>query len=94
MSNVTALVRTYGQVALHEVKYDLRILHDRIEFRWIHLTGIGALENSLWGFDGDSMRIWLDALTIEPNNFGEKASVERGVRESVNISLDFYPVCE
>lgn len=72
----------------------MQILHERIEFCWIHLAGIGALENSLWGFDGKSMRLWLDALTIEPNTSNENTSVDRGVRESVNIPLDFYPVCE
>ena len=72
----------------------MQILHERIEFCWIHLAGIGALENSLWGFDGKSMRLWLDALTIEANTSNENTSVDRGVRESVNIPLDFYPVCE
>jgi RAB6A-GEF complex partner protein 1 len=71
----------------------MQILHERIEFCWIHLTGIGALENSLWGFDGNSLRIWLDALTIESTALSENASIGRGVRESVKISLDFYPVC-
>lgn len=72
----------------------MQILHERIEFCWIHLAGIGALENSLWGFDGTSMRIWLDALTIESTTLGENAGADRGIRESVNVPLDFYPVCE
>jgi len=83
-----------AKIGPHEVKYDMQILHERIEFCWIHLAGIGALENSLWGFDGKSMRIWLDALTIESTPLGEKSSADRGVRETVNIPLDFYPVCE
>ena len=48
------------------MKYDMQILADRIEFCWIHLRGIGTLENSLWGYDGKGIRVWLDALTIEP----------------------------
>lgn len=77
-----------------EVKYDMQILADRIEFCWIHLNGIGTLENSLWGYDGQSIRVWLNALAIEST----AAQVEDGeiedVKESVNIPLDFYPLCE
>ena len=68
------------------MQYDMQIFADRIEFCWIHLGGIGALENSLWGYDGRSMRVWLNALSME----GEDAS---NVKESVNIELDFYPLC-
>jgi hypothetical protein len=79
----------------------MQILHERIEFCWIHLAGIGALENSLWGYDGNSMRIWLQALAIESpetpqEGEPEGAEVEdiRSVRESLNIPLAFYPVGE
>lgn len=72
----------------------MQILADRIEFCWIHLNGIGTLENSLWGYDGQSIRVWLNALAIEST----AAQVEDGeiedVKESVNIPLDFYPLCE
>ncbi|KAI0004091.1 RIC1-domain-containing protein [Russula compacta] len=75
-----------------EVRYDMQILADRIEFCWIHLRGIGSLENSLWGYDGQGMRVWLKALTIEAPS--ESVSEPNGghVRESVNIPLDFYPL--
>lgn len=43
----------------------MQILADRIEFSWIHLRGIGTLENSLWGYDGQGIRLWLNALSLE-----------------------------
>ncbi|KAH8120516.1 RIC1-domain-containing protein [Phellopilus nigrolimitatus] len=74
-----------------EVKYDMQILADRIEFCWIHLRGIGTLENSLWGYDGHGVRVWLNALNLEsrPDPHGLPSNVQ----ESVNIPLDFYPLC-
>lgn len=73
----------------------MQILADRIEFCWIHLRGIGTLENSLWGYDGQGIRVWLNALAIEavatPAEDGSVALDH--VKESVNISLDFYPLC-
>ncbi|KAF8807681.1 RIC1-domain-containing protein [Phlegmacium glaucopus] len=73
-----------------EVKYDIQVFADRIEFCWIHLRGIGALENSLWAYDGDGMRVWLNALSMESPQLSD-ASPEN-VKESVKISLDFYPL--
>ncbi|KAI0735483.1 RIC1-domain-containing protein [Earliella scabrosa] len=77
-----------------EVKYDMQILADRIEFCWIHLRGIGTLENSLWGYDGQGIRVWLNALAIEPVNppMEDGSAVHDYVKESVNIPLDFYPL--
>ena len=69
-------------------------LADRIEFCWIHLRGIGSLENSLWGYDGQSMRVWLNALTIEAPSESVSESRSGHVRESVNVPLDFYPLCK
>ena len=78
------------QSANEEVKYDIQVFADRIEFCWIHLRGIGALENSLWAYDGDGMRVWLNALSMEsPPDVSPE-----NVKESVKISLDFYPLCE
>ena len=71
----------------------MQILADRIEFCWIHLRGIGTLENSLWGYDGQSMRVWLNALAIESSPQLDDAEHE-DVNESVNIPLDFYPLCK
>lgn len=80
----------YVQSANDEVKYDIQVFADRIEFCWIHLRGIGALENSLWAYDGDGMRVWLNALSMEsPPDVSPE-----NVKESVKISLDFYPLCE
>jgi len=75
-----------------EVRYDMQILADRIEFCWIHLRGIGSLENSLWGYDGQSMRVWLNALTIEAPSESVSESRNGYVRESVSVPLDFYPL--
>lgn len=98
----TSSMGTASGHASEEVKYDLQILADRIESYWTHLSGIGTLENSLWGWDGEKLRVWLDALTVdrvragpkigEGGRAGEK-SYER-VAESVSMPLDFYPLCE
>ncbi|KAH8917166.1 RIC1-domain-containing protein [Atractiella rhizophila] len=75
-----------------EVKYDMQILADRIEFYWTHLSGIGTLENSLWGWDGRRIRVWLDALTIEAVKVDEERDAYHSVQESVAIDVDFYPL--
>ena len=74
----------------------MQILADRIEFCWIHLRGIGTLENSLWGYDGQGIRVWLNALAIEsvPPPAADGSAALDHVKESVNIPLDFYPLCE
>lgn len=74
-----------------EVKYDLQIFADRIEFCWIHLRGIPALENSLWAYDAHGIRIWLNALAIEKQPTEE---ITEDVKESVTIPLSFYPLCQ
>lgn len=75
-----------------EVKYDMQILADRIEFCWIHLRGIGALENSLWGYDGKGIKVWLNALNLEMH-VHSREQIE-SVQETLNIPLDFYPLCQ
>ena len=67
----------------------MQIFAEHIEFCWIHLRGIRALENSLWGFDGKTMRVWLNALTMDQPSTGDHVSV----KESVAIPLEFYPLC-
>ncbi|EIW86459.1 RIC1-domain-containing protein [Coniophora puteana RWD-64-598 SS2] len=92
----TVLMMIGGQLILlrprkagnQEVKYDMQIFAERIEFCWIHLHGIGSLENSLWGYDGHGIRVWLNALTIESTSAGAHESV----KESVFIPLEFYPL--
>jgi len=71
----------------------MQIFADRIEFCWIHLRGIGALENSLWGYDGQGIRVWLNALAIEAPP-PPSSDAPSSVKESVNIPLEFYPLCE
>ncbi|XAO25876.1 hypothetical protein I312_104706 [Cryptococcus bacillisporus CA1280] len=75
-----------------EVRYDMQILADRIEVYWTHLQGVGTLENSLWGFDGLNMRIWLDALTIEATKVDLMSDAYENVEESVKLRPDFYPL--
>jgi hypothetical protein len=71
----------------------MQIFADRIEFCWIHLRGIGALENSLWGYDGQGIRVWLNALAIESQH-SDDPNYQENVKESVSIPLDFYPLCK
>jgi hypothetical protein len=77
-----------------EVKYDMQMLADKIEFYWTHLSGIGTLENSLWGWDGKRIRVWLNALTIETIKVDPHRDAYEYVEESLAIGLDFYPLCE
>ncbi|KAJ6604206.1 RIC1-domain-containing protein [Mycena vulgaris] len=94
----TVLMVVGGQLILlrprksgdQEVKYDMQIFADRIEFCWIHLRGISALENSLWAYDGQGIRVWLNALAIEAPRSDDEP--QESVKESVNIPLDFYPL--
>lgn len=91
------LTRSLPQSGDQEVKYDMQIFADRIEFCWIHLRGITALENSLWAYDGQGMRVWLNALTIEPPQgdvVKDNEVQQQDIKESVNIPLDFYPLCK
>lgn len=71
----------------------MQLLADRIEAYWTHLHGVGTLENSLWGYDGQGMRVWLDALTIESSRVDALKDTYETVKESVYIRLDFYPLC-
>ncbi|TFK36804.1 RIC1-domain-containing protein [Crucibulum laeve] len=98
LSVATVLMVVGGQLILlrprksaeQEVKYDMQIFADRIEFCWIHLRGISSLENSLWAYDAQGMRVWLNALSIE--NSQAQDDMPSRVKESVNIPLDFYPL--
>lgn len=82
-----------------EVSYDMQILGDRIEYYWTHLQGVGTLENSLWGYDGHGIKLWLDALTIEQADVinddedDDDKPEYRTIAESLSIPLDFYPLC-
>lgn len=78
------------KAANDEVRYDMQVLARRIEMYWTHLHGVGTLENSLWGYDGTSMRVWLDALTVETTKITN--DTYENVSESINLRLDFYPL--
>ncbi|EIW68335.1 hypothetical protein M231_00343 [Tremella mesenterica] len=80
------------RAANDEVRYDMQTLADSIECYWTHLSGVGTLENSLWGYDGSSMRVWLDALTIEATRVDIDKDAYESVKESVSLDLDFYPL--
>ncbi|KAF7310575.1 RIC1 domain-containing protein [Mycena chlorophos] len=94
----TVLMVVGGQLILlkprksgdQEVKYDMQIFAERIEFCWTHLRGINTLENSLWAYDGRGIRVWLNALSIEGPRVDDEG--QDTVKESVNIPLDFYPL--
>ncbi|KAF8349800.1 RIC1-domain-containing protein [Amanita rubescens] len=97
----TVLMVVGGQLILlrprktadRDVKYDIQVFADRVEFCWIHLRGIGALENSLWAFDGKGLRVWLNALALESPSPRQRANGNSvDVQESVKIPLDFYPL--
>lgn len=89
-----AAMLTLPKARTDEVRYDMQILADHIEAYWTHLQGVGTLENSLWGFDGLNMRIWLDALTIEATKVDLMSDAYENVEESVKLRPDFYPLCE
>ncbi|KAK7694309.1 hypothetical protein QCA50_001491 [Cerrena zonata] len=99
LSVATVLMIVGGKLVLlrprktrsQEVNYDMQILADRIEFCWIHLRGIGTLENSLWGYDGQNLRVWLNALSIESSP-RQEVDEPQDVEASVKIPLDFYPL--
>ncbi|CAO1625213.1 unnamed protein product [Parajaminaea phylloscopi] len=77
--------------AAEEVAYDMQILGDKIEYYWTHLSGIGTLENSLWGYDGSGIKLWLDALTIEhaePRHAVGDSSSEDGSDEEIDPDFD------
>lgn len=75
-----------------EVRYDMQVLADRIESYWTHLHGVGTLENSVWGYDGRDMRVWLDALTIEATRVDLDNDTYESVQASIALRLDFYPL--
>lgn len=96
----TIIFLIQGQIVLlrprrsahEEVKYDLQVLAEQIEFYWTHLSGIGPLENSLWGWNGKEILIWLDALTIEKVRVDEEKDTYEVVNESAVIVVEFYPL--
>ena len=74
----------------------MQILATRIEFYWTHLSGIGTLENSLWGWDGQQIRVWLNSLTVDADlrpGIGRPSLLLENVEESLAIAVDFYPLC-
>ncbi|GAA98116.1 hypothetical protein E5Q_04799 [Mixia osmundae IAM 14324] len=68
------------------VKYDMQILADRIEYYWTHPSGVGALEGSLWAYNGQEVRVWLNIVT---RSSGGSESIQN---DSLSIPLDFYPL--
>jgi hypothetical protein len=70
----------------------MQVLADHIESYWTHLSGISTLENSLWGYDGSSIRVWLDALTVEATVVNSETDAYVTVQESVKLDVDFYPL--
>ncbi|SPO23021.1 uncharacterized protein UTRI_01699 [Ustilago trichophora] len=95
----------YGDDDDEEVAYGMQILADKIEYYWTHLQGIGTLENSLWGYDGGGIKLWLDALRIPSSDPDESFQSDdeddeqdqlpeyKTIESSVYMPLDFYPLC-
>lgn len=86
---------------ISEVKYDLQILADRVEFYWagrqLTLSSPGMLENSLWAWDGRKICVWLDALSIDDEDLllnEDKAGLEnyQAVEGRLTIPLNFHPL--
>lgn len=58
-------------------------LSDNIEwFQVVH--GVGVLKNSVFGFDGTSLKVWLNVL-------GNSFAAQQDPAESLSILIDFYP---
>ncbi|KAG0145186.1 hypothetical protein CROQUDRAFT_658980 [Cronartium quercuum f. sp. fusiforme G11] len=82
-----------------EVKYELQILADHIEFYWAGrqlAQSRGTLMNSLWGWDGKQIWVWLDALTIEEGLLTlDEQDQSKGyavVQGTLTIPLTFHPL--
>ncbi|PLW15504.1 hypothetical protein PCANC_15687 [Puccinia coronata f. sp. avenae] len=86
-----------------EVKYDMQILAERVEFYWagrqlIH-GQLALLENSLWAWDGKQICVWLDALAIDNVYSPPHPEKELQLRQNrlptesrLTIPLNFHPL--
>ncbi|KAH9821094.1 RIC1-domain-containing protein [Melampsora americana] len=87
-----------GKSEADEVKYDLQILADRIEFYWAGRQSDqnkNTLANSLWGWDGSKIWVWLDALRIEDSQLTVDQQDGDGyaaVEGNLTIPLSFHPL--
>jgi hypothetical protein len=87
-----------------EVKYDMHILADHVEFYWAgrqfaNHDELGLLENSLWAWDGKQIVVWLDALALDDDNFPGREKIASGDKcqpfeSRLTIPLNFHPLCE
>lgn len=84
-----------------ELAYDLLILNERIEVYWTNLQGRDTLHNSLWGYDGECVRVWLDVLALAHAADAADAAaaadamdpVSGHLRENLLMPLEVYPLC-
>lgn len=89
-----------GKSEADEVKYDLQILADHIEFYWAGRQSDqnkNTLANSLWGWDGKKIWVWLDALRIEDSRLAVDQQESDGyaaVEGNLTIPLSFHPLGE
>ncbi|POW00251.1 hypothetical protein PSHT_13140 [Puccinia striiformis] len=85
-----------------EVKYDMQILADHVEFYWAGRqfnddNESGLLENSLWAWDGKRISVWLDALAIDEKDLSGEENVistssSQAVENRLTIPLNFHPL--
>ncbi|KAA1084998.1 hypothetical protein PGTUg99_006800 [Puccinia graminis f. sp. tritici] len=85
-----------------EVKYDMHILADHVEFYWAgrqftNHDELGLLENSLWAWDGKQIVVWLDALALDGDNFPGREKIASGDKcqpfeSRLTIPLNFHPL--
>ncbi|WFD34216.1 WD40 repeat protein [Malassezia cuniculi] len=71
-----------------ELSYDLQILHDCVETYWTNLQGRDTLHNSLWGFDGNVTRVWLDVLSLGSSD----VAGDYGIDAHAVIPASAYPL--
>lgn len=71
-----------------ELSYELQILHDCVETYWTNLQGRDTLHNSLWGFDGSDIRVWLDVLSLG----GSDAAGDCGIDAHAVVPAHAYPL--
>ena len=71
-----------------ELSYDLQILHDYVETYWTNLQGRDTLHNSLWGFDGDAVRVWIDVLALGSSD----TTGDCGIDAHAVIPISTYPL--
>ncbi|KAK9476229.1 RIC1-domain-containing protein [Lipomyces japonicus] len=77
------LVMLYRLTNEDEVNYEMKVLLQNVEF--FSIVNVGILKNSIWGFDGSDVVIWLSSML----KFHSKSD---SIPEPIRISVEFYPL--